>query len=138
MIEGRLHHVAYVVPDIDAALPAFTERFGMVEAVREMMPAQGVEALMMQAGPASVELIRPTDPDGAIARFLDARGPGLHHVAYAVDDIVVALERLAHQGVELIDAEPRVGLGGHLVAFIHPRSGVGALTELVQDHRPAP
>ncbi len=138
MIEGHLHHVAYVVADIDEALPSFTERYGMTVSVREMMPAQGVEAVMMSAGPAGVELIRPTDPDGAIARFLASRGPGLHHVAYAVDDIQAALTGLAHEGVELIDAEPRVGLGGHLVAFVHPRSGMGALTELVQDHHPAP
>lgn len=133
MITGRLHHVAYVVPDLDAALPAFTERFGMRVEVRETMDAQGVEALMMSAGPAHVELIRPLDPAGAIARFLESRGPGLHHVAYAVDDVAAALAELAADGAELIDATPRVGLGGHLVAFVHPRSGTGALTELVQE-----
>ncbi|MCB0882372.1 MAG: methylmalonyl-CoA epimerase [Thermoleophilia bacterium] len=129
----RLHHVAYVVPDLDAALPDFTGRFGMTEVVREVMDAQGVEALMMRAGDGFVELIRPLDPEGPIARFLETRGGGLHHVAYAVNDIARTLHGLAEQGVELIDPEPRVGLGGHLVAFIHPRSGHGALTELVQE-----
>lgn len=133
MHPARLHHVAYVVPDIDAALPDFAGRWGMRQVVRETMDAQGVEAVMLQAGPAFVELIRPLDPEGAIARFLESRGGGLHHVAYAVDDIAATLAALGAEGVELIDAEPRVGLGGHLVAFVHPRSGHGALTELVQD-----
>lgn len=133
MIPARVHHVAYVVADLDAALPDFTDRFGMTVEVRETMPEQGVEALMMRAGDAHVELIRPLDPDGAIARFLASRGQGLHHVAYAVDDLAAALAELRTAGCELIDQAPRVGLGGHLVAFVHPRSGTGALTELVQD-----
>ncbi len=133
MFDMRLHHVAYVVPDLDAALPDFADRYGMTEVVREVMDAQGVEALMLRAGDGFVELIRPLDPEGPIARFLESRGGGLHHVAYAVNDIAHTLRGLAAQGVELIDPEPRVGLGGHLVAFIHPRSGHGALTELVQE-----
>jgi len=133
-IAGRLHHVAYVVPDIDRALPGFTTRYGMQEVVRETMQEQGVEAVMLRAGPAHVELIRPLDADGAIARFLEKRGEGLHHVAYAVDDIAAALATLAAEGAELIDTAPRRGLGGHMVAFVHPRSGTGALTELVEEH----
>lgn len=133
MVTGRLHHVAYVVPDIDAALPDFTARWQMTPVVRETMHEQGVEAVMLQAGDACVELIQPLDPDGAIARFMEKRGPGLHHVAFAVDDIAATLAALAADDVELIDTAPRRGLGGHLVAFLHPRSGHGALTELVQD-----
>jgi len=129
---ARLHHVAYVVADLDASLPLFAERYGMVPEIREIMPAQGVEAVMLRAGDAGVELITPLDPDGAIARFLDTRGEGLHHVAFGVEDITSALADLAAAGVELIDTTPRRGLGGHLVAFVHPRSGAGALTELVQ------
>ena len=129
---ARLHHVAYVVADLDAALPMFVARYGLVEDIRELMPDQGVEAIMLRAGSAGIELISPLDPDGAIGRFLDKRGEGLHHVAFAVDDIDAALTELAHAGVELIDATPRRGLGGHRVAFIHPRSGAGALTELVE------
>ncbi len=129
---ARLHHVAYVVADLDAALPMFVARYGLVEDIRELMPDQGVEAIMLRAGSAGIELISPLDPDGAIGRFLDKRGEGLHHVAFAVDDIDATLTELAHAGVELIDATPRRGLGGHRVAFIHPRSGAGALTELVE------
>jgi methylmalonyl-CoA/ethylmalonyl-CoA epimerase len=129
---AAIHHVAYVVGDVDAALPTFTERFGMEPELRETMADQAVEAVLLRAGTARVELIAPLDPDGPIARFLAARGEGLHHVAYAVPDLEAALAELAGDGAELIDAAPRVGLGGHRVAFIHPRSGGGALVELVE------
>jgi len=129
---ARLHHVAYVVEDLDAALPLFVARYGLIEEIREVMPDQGVEALMLGAGGAGVELITPLDPEGAIARFLAKRGEGLHHVAFGVSDIDAALAELADAGVELIDLIPRRGLGGHRVAFIHPHSGAGALTELVE------
>jgi methylmalonyl-CoA/ethylmalonyl-CoA epimerase len=129
---ARLHHVAYVVADLDASLPLFVDRYGMVPEIREVMADQGVEAVMLRAGGAGVELITPLDPNGAIARFLDKRGEGLHHVAFGVEDITATLAELAAAGVELIDTSPRRGLGGHLVAFVHPRSGVGALTELVE------
>jgi len=131
---AQLHHVAYVVADLDAAMPLFVARFGLVEQIREVMPEQGVEATMLGAGGAGVELITPLDPEGAIARFLDKRGGGLHHVAFGVPDIDAALAELARTGVELIDTSARRGLGGHRVAFIHPRSGAGALTELVEVH----
>ncbi len=134
-----LHHVAYVVADLDDALPLFVARFGLTQEIRELLPEQGVEAIMLGTGGAGVELITPLDPEGAIARFLDTRGEGLHHVAFGVSDIAATLAELALQGVELIDTSPRRGLGGHRVAFIHPRSGAGALTELVEisDARPA-
>lgn len=133
MIHG-VHHVAYVVADLDAAVTELQQRFGMRVEVREVMDAQGVEAAMMRAGGDRVELVTPLDPEGAIARFLEKRGGGLHHVAYGVPDIAQALDGLRRDGAELIDAVPRRGLGGHLVAFLHPRSGLGALTELVEDH----
>ncbi len=129
---AELHHVAYVVADLDASLPLFVERFGLTEEIRETMPDQGVEAVMLRAGGAGVELITPLDPEGAIARYLDKRGEGLHHVAFGVRDVGATLTELAAAGVELIDTAPRRGLGGHLVAFVHPRSGAGALTELVE------
>jgi methylmalonyl-CoA/ethylmalonyl-CoA epimerase len=107
-------------------------RFGLTQEIREVMPEQGVEAIMLGAGAAGVELIAPLDPDGAIARFLDKRGEGLHHVAFGVPDVAAMLARLTRDGVELIDTAPRRGLGGHLVAFVHPSAGAGALTELVE------
>ena len=122
---GRIHHVAYVVADIDAALERLGATFGLRPALREVMADQGVEAVLCGQAGAAVELIRPLDADGAIARFLDARGEGLHHVAFEVDD-------LRARGAELIDERPRHGLGGHRVAFVHPRSANGVLTELVE------
>ena len=137
---GRIHHVAHVVRSIDAALPGFEARFGMTIELRETMREQAVEAVLLRAGDSHVELIEPLDPDGPIARFLESRGEGFHHVAYEVDDLRAALDELAAGGAELIDRAPRVGLGGHLIAFVHPRSGGGVLTELIQaeghgDHR---
>ena len=129
---GRIHHVAYVVADIDAGLDRLGATFGLTPAVREVMEEQGVEAVLCGPPGGAVELIRPLDPEGAIARFLESRGEGLHHVAFEVDDLAAALEDLRGRGAELIDERPRPGLGGHLVAFVHPSSAGGVLTELVQ------
>lgn len=131
-----VHHVAYVVARLDEALPDFARRLGATLELRETMDAQGVEAAMLRVGADRIELIEPLDEDGPVARFLVSRGEGLHHVAYAVADLVGALATLAAQGAELIDEKPRPGLGGHPVAFVHPRSGYGALTELVQSEPP--
>jgi methylmalonyl-CoA/ethylmalonyl-CoA epimerase len=100
--------------------------------VRELMDDQGVEALALDTDAGQIELIAPVVDDSGVARFLEARGPGLHHIAYEVDDLDAALDELAAAGFELIDRTPRRGLGGHRVAFIHPTSAGGALTELVE------
>ncbi len=135
---GPIHHVGYVVADLDAGLAALARSFPVEVAVREVMEAQGVEALMaVGGGGGAVELIRPLDPEGAIARFLASRGEGFHHVAFAVPDVDAALADLVARGAEVIDAAARRGLGGHMVGFVHPRSTLGVLTELVQaDHAP--
>jgi len=130
----RIHHVAYAVADIDSAVSELGGRFGLQVDVREVLEDQGVEAAALAAGSSQIELISPLGPDGAVARFLERRGPGLHHVAFAVDDLEAALHQLRADGAELIDETPRRGLGGHLIAFVHPRSSAGMLTELVQDH----
>jgi methylmalonyl-CoA/ethylmalonyl-CoA epimerase len=129
---GRIHHVAYVVADIDAALDRLGATFGLRPVVREVMADQGVEAALCGPAGAAVELIRPLDDDGPVARFLEARGEGLHHVAFEVEDLEAALADLRARGAELIDERPRTGLGGHLVAFVHPRSANGVLTELIE------
>jgi methylmalonyl-CoA/ethylmalonyl-CoA epimerase len=130
----RIHHVGYAVADIDAALETLSSRYGMSLDVREVLEDQGVEAAALAVGRGHIELIRPLGPEGAVARFLERRGPGLHHVAFAVEDLEAALTTLRASGAELIDQTPRRGLGGHLIAFVHPRSSAGMLTELVQDH----
>ncbi len=102
--------------------------------VRERLDDQGVEAVSLGAGTSHIELIQPVDPQSGVAKFLERRGPGLHHVAFEVEDLAAALAELRDGGAELIDEEPRRGLGGHMIAFIHPRASGGILTELVQAH----
>ncbi|MGA0068172.1 MAG: methylmalonyl-CoA epimerase [Miltoncostaeaceae bacterium] len=131
---GLIHHVGYVVADLDAEIPAYRDVLGMEVGVREVMPDQGVEAVMLGSGPSYVELIAPVTEDTGVARFLAKKGPGMHHVAFVVPHLESTLRELADEGVELIDTVPRRGLGGHMVAFLHPRSTGGVLTELVEDH----
>ncbi len=127
----ELHHVGLVVDDLDAAAERY-ETLGFGPAERFEMPQQGVVALTYHAGPGFVELITPTDPEGPIARFLLKRGNSLHHVAYRTDDLVQTLAELSAAGVRLIDEVPRAGTHGWQIAFVHPESCAGVLTELVQ------
>jgi methylmalonyl-CoA/ethylmalonyl-CoA epimerase len=129
---GPLDHVGYVVADLDVALAALGRTFTTTVTHREVMSEQGVEAVMCEGPGGAIELITPLDPEGAIARFMAKRGEGFHHVAVAVPDIEEALAGLAADGVELIDHHGRRGLGGHVVAFLHPRSTLGVLTELIE------
>ena len=129
---NRFLHIGHVVTDRDAAIARYEATFGVSVALREVLDEQGVEAVALEAGSSVIELIQPVSPESAVARFLDRRGEGLHHVAYEVDDLHATLAELAGDGVDLIDREPRVGLGGHHIAFLHPRSTGGVLTELVE------
>ena len=128
----QLHHVGIVVADVEAAARKY-EALGFRNGERFEVPAQGIVAIVYKAGPGYIELIQPTDPEGPIGRFMAKRGEGAHHVAYAVDDIESALARLKAAGVRLIDEIPRVGLHGWRIAFIHPESCHGVLTELVEE-----
>jgi methylmalonyl-CoA/ethylmalonyl-CoA epimerase len=130
--ELRLHHVGIVVSDLDAAAARYAA-LGFHDGDRFAVPEQKIEAITFHAGPGYLELIAPTDPDGPIARYMAKRGEGTHHVAYAVDDLAATLTRLAANGVRLIDEAPRIGAHGWRVAFIHPESCNGVLTELVQE-----
>ena len=127
-----LHHVAVVVADLDDALRRHAA-LGFVTPERVAVPEQQVLVATFRAGPGWLELIQPTDPDGPIARFLAKRGEGLHHVAYRVPDLPAALRRLAAAGVRLIDEAPRRGAHGWRIAFVHPDSCAGVLTELVEE-----
>ena len=120
------------VEDIDAALELYEGAFAMPLAHRETVEDQGVEAVLLDVGDGHVELLRPLGPETAVGKFLERKGPGLHHVAYAVDDIDATLAKLAAAGLELIDSEPRVGIRKSRVAFLHPRSTGGVLTEIVE------
>jgi methylmalonyl-CoA/ethylmalonyl-CoA epimerase len=128
----ELHHVGIVVADIDAASAKYAA-LGFPEGERFEMTEQGVIAVTYHAGAGYVELIQPTAPDGAIAKFMAKRGEGMHHVAYRVADLPGTLARLADLGVRLIDTAPRRGAHGWRIAFIHPESCNGVLTELVDD-----
>jgi methylmalonyl-CoA/ethylmalonyl-CoA epimerase len=128
----RIDHVGVAVDDLDAAISLYEETYEMQLAHRETVESQGVEAVLLDIGEGHVELLRPLGPDTAVGKFLDKRGPGLHHVAYAVGDIDAALASLREAGVELIDSEARVGIRGSRVAFLHPRSTGSVLTEIVE------
>lgn len=127
----RLHHVGIVVGDLDAAVARY-QALGFGPGERFDLPEQRVVAVTFAAGSGWTELIAPTDPDGPIARFHAKRGDGLHHVAYAVPDLAATLARLAASGVRLIDPQARVGTHGWRIAFLHPESCNGVLTELVE------
>lgn len=126
-----LHHVGVVVDDLAAAVARYrTLGFGEPEIFD--VADQGVRVASFRAGTGYVELLTPTVPDSGVARFLEARGEGMHHVAYGVHDLSGTLRRLAAAGVELIDAEPRRGIHDWRIAFLHPRSCNGVLVELVE------
>jgi methylmalonyl-CoA/ethylmalonyl-CoA epimerase len=129
---GRIDHIGVAVEDVDAAIELYGAGFEMPVAHRETVEEQGVEAVLLDIGDGHVELLRPLGPETAVGKFLSRKGPGLHHVAYAVGDIDAALERLREVGLELIDEEARVGIRGSRVAFLHPRSTDGVLTEIVE------
>jgi methylmalonyl-CoA/ethylmalonyl-CoA epimerase len=129
---GRIDHIGVAVEDLDAGIELYEKSFGMELAHRETVTDQGVEAVLLDVGDGHVELLAPLGPETAVGKYLARKGPGLHHVAYAVDDIDSALERIAAAGIELIDAQARVGIRGSRVAFLHPRSTGGVLTEIVE------
>ncbi len=132
MLFGRIDHIGVAVADLDEAVELYSERFQMREQHRETVEEQGVEAVLLEVGDGHVELIRPLSEDSGVGRFLAKNGPGLHHVAYATDDIDSALAAVRDSGLRLIDREPRRGIRGSRVAFLHPRSTGGVLTELVE------
>ena len=129
---GRIDHIGVAVEDIDAAIELYEGSFEMKLAHRETVESQGVEAVLLDVGDGHVELLRPLGPDTPVGKYMAKNGAGLHHVAYAVDDIDATLEKLAAAGLRLIDSEPRVGIRDSRVAFLHPRSTGGVLTEIVE------
>ena len=129
---GRIDHIGVAVEDLDEAVALYEERLGMPLQHRETVEEQGVEAVLLGVGEGHVELLRPLGPDTAVGKFLARSGPGLHHVAYGTDDIQSAIDAARDAGLRLIDEEPRTGIRGSRVAFLHPKSTGGVLTELVE------
>jgi methylmalonyl-CoA/ethylmalonyl-CoA epimerase len=131
----RIDHVAVAVESIDAALESYRKAFGLEARERELVEAQRTEAALLPIGDSNLELIEPKGNDG-LRRFLDKRGPGLHHIAIEVEGIEDALALLKSLGVPLIDESPRSGARGHKVAFVHPKATGGVLVELVEPAEP--
>ena len=129
---GSIDHIGVAVADLDVAIATHRDVYGMPLAHRETLEEQGVEAALLDVGDSHVELLAPLGADTPVGRFLARRGPGLHHVAYRVDDVAAALDELRAAGVRLIDEAPRTGIRGSQVAFLHPSAAGGVLTELVQ------
>jgi methylmalonyl-CoA/ethylmalonyl-CoA epimerase len=129
---NRIYHLGYAVEDIDAASQFYRENFGAMPGDPEVVEEQGIVATMFKVGESSIELVQPTRPDSPVGKFLAKRGEGIHHVAFEVDDLREALSELRRNGVNLIDEEPRKGVGGMKIAFVHPEGAFGVLTELVE------
>lgn len=128
---GRVHHVAVVVRDLEAALGFYRDMLGLELETVLPIPSDGVTIAFLPVGATKIELVEPTDPTTGVARFLETRGEGFHHVCFEVPDIDAALTRLAIDGVQLIDTSARKGAEGP-VAFLHPRSCHGVLVELIE------
>src|ERR1700757_3987809 len=129
---GAIDHVGVAVEDIDAALALYRDALGMPLVHRETVTEQGVDAVLLDVGDGHIELLSPLSAETPVGKFLARKGPGLHHVAYRVADVEQTLQALAGAGVRLIDEQPRTGIRGSRVAFVHPASTGGVLTEIVQ------
>jgi methylmalonyl-CoA epimerase len=132
-----LDHVAIAVPSIAGALPVYELLTGGSGSPAERVEAQGVNVAFVGEGTGRIELIEPLSPDSPVGRFLQKRGPGLHHLAYRVPDLEATLRRLQEEGVRLIDQQPRFGAHGRMIAFLHPESTGGVLIELVEEETSA-
>jgi len=128
----KVHHVGIAVADLDESIELYRAALGAELVHRARNEKDGIEAAFLRTGAGEVELMSATTPDSPVGKFLAKRGPGLHHVAYGVSDIAAALAHARAAGLELVDAEPRMGMHGSLIAFVHPKSMGGVLTELVQ------
>jgi methylmalonyl-CoA epimerase len=128
----RIDHIGVAVEEIEPSLELYRDNFELRVAHREVVQEQGVEAVLLDIGENHVELLAPLGPDTPVGRFLAKKGPGLHHVAYQVSDIDATLGALKRAGLALIDEQPRIGIRGSRVAFMHPAATVGVLTEIVE------
>jgi methylmalonyl-CoA/ethylmalonyl-CoA epimerase len=128
----NLHHTAIAVRDLDATLATLSRLFAVEPLTREVVVEQGVEEAMVPLGGSYLQVLAPLEGDTPVGRFLERRGPGLHHIAIQVTDLDAALAHLVSAGAELVDSRPRIGGSGHRIAFVHPRALDGTLVELVE------
>ena len=129
----KVHHVGIAVDDLDAAILVYSDLFGAALEHRERVEDQGVDAASLRVGDSRIELLQPLGPDTPVGRFLAKRGPGMHHMAFEVEDLTAELARLKAHEVLLIDEQPRRGMFGLQVAFVHPEATGGVLAEFVSD-----
>jgi len=129
---SRIDHIGVAVEQLDASLELYRDNFELRVAHREVVSEQGVEAVLLDVGENHVELLAPLGAETPVGRFLERKGPGLHHVAYQVSDIDATLAALKQAGMALIDEQPRTGIRGSRVAFVHPGATGGVLTEIVE------
>lgn len=135
MLPYNIHHVAVAVNDLDSSLETFASQYNVSPISREVIEEQGVEEAMIAIGGSHIQVLQPLGPDTPVGKFLERHGEGMHHIAFAVPDIDAALKHLRSQGARLIDEKPRIGGGGHKIAFVHPKEVAGTLIELVEvDH----
>lgn len=132
MLPYNIHHVAIAVEDLDAAITGFSDQYGFEVLSRETVEEQGVEEAMIAVGGSHIQLLQPTSEMSPVGRFLSRNGEGMHHIAFAVADIEAALDHLKDHDINLVDESPRIGGGGHRIAFVHPKALAGTLFELVE------
>ncbi len=134
MLPYNIHHIAIAVEDLDATLADFDRKYGVGPTSVETIASQGVREAMLAIGGSHVQILEPLGPDTPVGKFLARNGEGMHHIAFAVVDIEAALAHLEAEGARLIDRKPRIGGGGHRIAFVHPADLAGTLIELVEVH----
>jgi methylmalonyl-CoA/ethylmalonyl-CoA epimerase len=132
MLAYNIHHVAIAVENLDDAIAGYEALYNVTPTSREVVEDQGVQEAMIAIGGSYIQLLEPLTPESPVGRFLSRNGEGLHHIAFAVNDIEDALAHLKETGATLIDEHPRVGGGGHMIAFVHPKELAGTLVELVE------
>jgi methylmalonyl-CoA/ethylmalonyl-CoA epimerase len=128
----EIDHVGIAVEDLDAAVERYRQMLGVEPAHRERVESQGVEEVLLPVGTSFIQLLGALGPDTPVGRFLERRGPGVHHIGFRVDDVAAAIDQLRGEGVRLIDDTPRPGSRGTTIAFVHPKGMGGVLVELVQ------
>jgi methylmalonyl-CoA/ethylmalonyl-CoA epimerase len=128
----NINHIAVIVPELDSALTFWVDALGLKLDRTEEVPAEGVDVAFLPVGGSNIELLKPTTTDSGVARFLEKRGPGIHHLCLEVDDIEAAMVRLREHDIQLINEQPQTGHGGRRYAFVHPKSTGGVLVELYE------
>lgn len=128
----KINHIGIAVQSIEATLPFYRDQLGMSSLGTEEVAEQKVRVAMLEIGESKIELLEPTSPDSPVAKFLEKNGQGIHHIAYEVQDIEATITDLIKSGARMIDEKPRHGAHGSLIAFVHPKSSFGVLTEICQ------